>query len=156
LLDRLKASVPSRVVTVASQAHTRASGIDFDAVRGATRTPTGFPEYCVSKLANILFSAELARRVAGSGVTTYALHPGVVASDLWRSVPGVFRPIIKLFMISNEKGARTTLHCASAPELANESGLYYDKCRARSPTSVACDEALAKELWRRSEEWVKA
>jgi NAD(P)-dependent dehydrogenase (short-subunit alcohol dehydrogenase family) len=154
LLERLKASKPARVVTVASKAHRRATGIDFDALRSPTRTRSGVPEYAVSKLANILFSAELGRRLAGSGVTTYSLHPGVVASDLWRPVPGIFRPLIKLFMISNEEGAKTTLHCATAPELEKETGLYYDNCQVTRPNKAASDEALAKELWRRSEEWV--
>lgn len=154
LVGRLKTSGGARIVTVASEAHRRATGIDFDAVKAPTRTATGVPEYAVSKLANILFSAELGRRLAPTGVSTYSLHPGVVASDLWRAVPGIFRPIIKLFMISNEEGAKTTLHCATAPEVEKESGLYYDKCQVRRPSKVASDEALAKELWRRSEEWV--
>ena len=87
LLERLRASAPARIVTVASRAHTRTSGIDWDALRQPTRTRTGIHEYAVSKLANVWFSAELGRRLAGSGVHTYALHPGVVASDVWRSVP---------------------------------------------------------------------
>ncbi len=156
LRERLIESAPARVVTVASQAHRQASGIDFEAVRGSTRSLTGMLEYSVSKLANIAFSAELGRRLAGTGVTTYSLHPGVVASELWRPIPGLFRPLVKLFMISNEAGARTTLHCATAPELASESGLYYNRCRARSPSRVAQSPELAAELWRRSEEWVRA
>lgn len=154
LRERLIASAPARIVTVASQAHFRASGIDFDAVRGPTRSTSGMAEYCVSKLANVLFSAELARRLAGTGVTTYSLHPGVVASELWRPVPALLRPLIKLFMIPNESGARTTLHCATAPDLASETGLYYDKCRPRWPSRVATDPVLAEQLWRRSEAWV--
>jgi NAD(P)-dependent dehydrogenase (short-subunit alcohol dehydrogenase family) len=154
LRERLIASAPARVVTVASRAHFRASGLGLEHVRGPTRTTTGFPEYCASKLANVLFSAELGRRLAGTGVTTYSLHPGVVASDLWRPVPRLFQPLIKLFMISNEEGARTQLHCATAPELASESGLYYDECRARKPSRLGADEALATELWHKSEAWV--
>jgi NAD(P)-dependent dehydrogenase (short-subunit alcohol dehydrogenase family) len=154
LRQRLIASAPARVVTVASRAHFRAARLDLDAARGRTRTTTGFPEYCESKLANVLFSAELARRLQGTGVTTYSLHPGVVASDLWRPVPRLFQPIIKLFMVSNEEGARTQLHCATAPELASETGLYYDSCRARNPSRLGADAELAQELWRRSEEWV--
>ena len=111
-------------------------------------------EYAVSKLANVLFSAELGRRLAGSGVTTYALHPGVVASDVWRGVPWPLRPLIKLRMISTEEGAATTLFCAASPEVAAESGKYYDKCLARTPSAVAQDPALAAELWRRSTQWL--
>ena len=153
LLEHIKACGPARIVTVASRAHYRAGGIDFDAVRKPTRSRTGFAEYGVSKLANVLFSAALGRRLAGTGVTTYALHPGVVASDVWRSVPWPLRPLIKLRMISTEEGAATTLHCATAPELTLESSLYYDKCKARAPSGPAGDAALAAELWNRSEAW---
>lgn len=154
LLPRLKESAPSRIVNVASRAHTKSTGIDFDAVKEKTKTVTGLPEYQASKLANVLHANELARRLEGTGVTTYSLHPGVVASDVWREVPGLIRWIMKLFMISNEEGALTTLHCAISPEAGEESGLYYDKSRAIKPHPMALDESLAKELWDRSEEWV--
>ena len=154
LLDRIESSAPARIVTVASRAHYRAPGIDWDAVRRPTRSRLAVAEYAVSKLANVLFSAELGRRLAGSGVTTYALHPGVVASDVWRGVPWPLRPLIKLRMISTEEGAATTLFCAASPEVAAESGKYYDKCLARTPSAVAQDPALAAELWRRSTQWL--
>ena len=155
LLDRIKSSGPARIVTVASRAHTRVSGIDWEAVRKPTKTMAGLPEYGVSKLANVLFSAELSRRLAGSGVTTYSLHPGVVASDVWRAVPWPFRSLMKLGMISVEVGAATTLHCASSVEAGHETGLYYDKCQVKTPSRVGQDSALAAELWRRSEDWVR-
>ena len=154
LLERLKASAPARIVTVASRAHTRTDGIDWNALRQPTRTRTAIHEYAVSKLANVWFSAELGRRLEGSGVTTYALHPGVVASDVWRSVPWPFRSLIKLRMISTEEGAKTSLYCATAPQCAGESGLYYDKCRVRPASSLGQDTALARELWQRSEAWL--
>jgi NAD(P)-dependent dehydrogenase (short-subunit alcohol dehydrogenase family) len=154
LLDRLRASAPARIVTVASKAHYRAQGIDWEALRERTRSGSGLPEYSVSKLCNVLFSAELGRRLAGSGVTAYSLHPGVVATGIWRSLPWPLGPLIKLAMISPEKGAATTLHCASAPELERESGLYYDKCEAKAPSALAQDPELAATLWRKSEEWV--
>lgn len=154
LLERLKASAPARIVTVASRAHTRTDGIDWNALRQPTRTRTAIHEYAVSKLANVWFSAELGRRLEGSGVTTYALHPGVVASDVWRSVPWPFRSLIKLRMISTEEGAKTSLYCATAPQCAGESGLYYDKCRVRPANSLGQDTALAQELWQRSEAWL--
>jgi NAD(P)-dependent dehydrogenase (short-subunit alcohol dehydrogenase family) len=155
LLDRIKSSAPARIVTVASKAHYRAPGIDWDAVRQRTRTRTALREYGVSKLANVLFSAELARRLAGARVATYSLHPGVVASDVWRAVPWPFRALMKLGMISTEQGAATTLHCATSAEAGEQSGLYYDECRAKEPGKAAQDEALAAELWRRSEAWVQ-
>ena len=154
LLPCLKASAPARIVTVASRMHYRADGIDWEAVRQPTRSSTGLPEYGVGKLANVLFTAELGRRLAGTGVTTYALHPGVVATEVWRSVPWPLQGLIKLFMITPEEGARTTLYCATAPEVAGETGLYYDKSRPKTPSPAARDEALAAELWRRSEAWV--
>ncbi len=150
LRERLAASAPARVVTVASQAHRQAQSIDWDAVREPTRTRTAWREYAVSKLANMLFSAELARRLRGTGVSAYAVHPGVVASGLWRRLPAPLRGFAKLFMISNEKGARTSVYCATRPELAGETGLYYADCARKQPTGVAEDRALAEELWRRS------
>lgn len=156
LLDRLRASAPARIVNVASRAHVRARGIDFEAVRKPTRYPAGLPEYSVAKLANVLFSAELARRLEGTGVTTYALHPGVVATDIWRSIPAPFAGLVKLFMITEEEGAKTSLHCSTAPELASETGLYYDACKVKAPSKVAQDRALAAELWTRSEAWTAA
>lgn len=154
LLERTKASAPARIVTVASRAHYRATGLDWDALRQHTRSRTALDEYSNSKLANVLFSAELGRRLAGSGVTTYALHPGVVASDIWRALPWPIRPLMKLGMISTEEGALTTLHCATAHEVADDTGLYYDKCRTRTPSAMGRDAALAAELWRRSAQWV--
>jgi retinol dehydrogenase 12 len=153
LLDRLQKSAPARIVTVASRAHYRVKALDFEAVRRRTRSITGLHEYGVSKLANVLFSAELARRLSGTGVTTYSLHPGVVASEIWRRVPPPFRWLIKLSMISPEEGAKTTLHCATSREAATESGLYYNECRPRRPSALARDVDLAGELWRRSEAW---
>jgi retinol dehydrogenase 12 len=155
LLDRLAASAPARVVTVSSDSHYQATGIDFEAVRRPTASVTGVPEYAVSKLANVLFSQELARRAGGRGITTYALHPGVVASDIWRRVPWPVRPLIKLRMISPEDGARTSLYCATAPEVAQVSGRFYDKSREREASAVATPE-LAGALWQRSEEWITA
>jgi len=103
----------------------------------------------------VLFSAELARRTAGTGVTTYALHPGQVASDIWRRVPWPVRPIITRRMLSVTEGAATSLYCATSPEVAQDSGLFYDKCAQRAPSAVATAE-LGRELWDRSEAWTSA
>jgi retinol dehydrogenase 12 len=153
LLERLRASSPARIVTVASRAHTRSRGLDWEACQKTTRTRFAIKEYADSKLANVLFSAELARRIQGSGVTTYALHPGVVASDIWRKVPWPFSSLIKRRMISTDEGAKTSLHCAMAPELSAETGLYYDKCAVRETSVLGRDVKLAAELWQRSEAW---
>jgi retinol dehydrogenase-12 len=156
LLDRLKQSAPSRIVNVASRAHFKARAIDWEALRRTTASTGGLGEYSVSKLANVLFTKELARRLDGTGVTAYALHPGVVATDIWRELPWGLRHLAKLFMISPEEGAKTTLHCATSPEAAAESGLYYDQSKVLHPSRTAQDPALAAELWRRSMEWTGA
>ena len=155
LLDRLRSSAPARIVNVASAAHYNAAGIDWEAVRRPGRSLTGMREYSVSKLANVLHAQELARHLDGSGVTTYALHPGVIASDIWRRVPWPVRPLMKRRMDTPERGARTSVYCGTAPELAGESGQYYDDCRRREPAAAAT-AALGAELWRRSSEWTAA
>ena len=155
LLDALGDGAPRRVVTVASKSHYQAKGIDFDAVRRPTHSRTGMPEYAVSKLANVLFSQELARRVAGRGIHTYVLHPGVIASEIWRNVPWPLRPVMTRFMKSPEEGARTSVYCASSPEVADDTGRYYSDCAVKEPNPAATPE-LAAELWRRSEEWTAA
>jgi retinol dehydrogenase-12 len=153
LLDRLRETAPARIVNVASVGHYRAAGIDFQAVRRRTKSLTGFPEYCVSKLGNVLHAQELARRLEGTGVTTYSLHPGSIASDVWRHVPWPVRPLITRRMRSPAEGAQTSLYCATSPEVANESGLYYDDCKRTEPSAIATPE-LAAELWDHSTSWV--
>lgn len=155
LLDCLTASAPARVVTVSSDSHYAARGIDFEALRRPERGVSGMHGYGVSKLCNVLFSAELARRTAGSGVTTYALHPGVVASDIWRRVPWPIRPLMTRRMLTVDQGAATSLYCATSPDVAQDSGKFYEKCAERAPSKVATPE-LAAELWKRSEEWAAA
>ncbi len=153
LLERLRESAPARVVDVASIGHYRASGIDYDAVRRRTKSLTGYPEYCVSKLGNVLHAEELARRLDGTGVMTYSLHPGAVATDVWRRVPWPLRPLMTRNMLSPADGARTSLYCATSPDVATESGHYYDNCQQKEPSAVATPE-LASELWNQSIEWV--
>ena len=154
LLDRIKQSGPARIVNVASEAHYSPKGIDWAALRAPTKTTTAMREYGVSKLANVLFAKELARRLEGTGVTTYALHPGVVATDVWRRVPRPIAWVMKKFMWTPEQGAQTSLRCATAAELANQSGRYYDKTgEERKPNKLAEDPELAKQLWVKSAEW---
>ena len=123
------------MVNVSSEAHYSARGIDFAAVRRPTATFAGAREYAVSKLCNVLFTQELARRLAGTGVTSYALHPGVVASDIWRRVPRLARPFITRRMLTTEQGAVTSVYCATSPAVAADSGLFYDKCAVREPSA---------------------
>jgi retinol dehydrogenase-12 len=156
LVPTLRAAARARIVNVASQAHYDAPGIDFDAVCKSTRSITGLREYAVSKLANVLFTRELARRIGPSGIHSYSLHPGVVASDAWRRVPWPVRPFIKRGMLSNEEGARTTIYCATAHEVEGDDGLYYDVCRTKEPSAPAHDAELARRLWERSASWTAA
>jgi retinol dehydrogenase 12 len=154
LLDRLKASGPSRIVHVASGSHYKARGLDWDAVRAPTASYTGMPEYAMSKLANVLFSAELARRLEDTQVTSYAVNPGRVASNIWQRMPWPVRPLFKLTMLSTERGAHSTLR--AAVDLAGSGG-YFDHRAIRQPPSVpARDPRLAAELWERSVEWTAA
>jgi retinol dehydrogenase 12 len=152
LLDRLTASAPARVVTVSSDSHYQATGIDFTALRRRTSGLTGLSAYAVSKLCNVLFTQELARRLGEGGVTTYALHPGTVASDIWRRVPWPVRPLVTARMLTTEQGAATSLFCATSPDVAAHSGRFYDDCRERQPSKVATAD-LGKILWERSEAW---
>ncbi|HEU5418914.1 MAG TPA: SDR family oxidoreductase [Streptosporangiaceae bacterium] len=152
LLGRLAECAPARVVTVSSDAHYKAKGIDFTALRRPDRSITAMRSYAVSKLCNLLFSQELARRLDGRGVTTYALHPGMVGSDMWRRVPAPFRSLITARMLTPEQGAQTSLYCATSAELAGQTGLFYDKCAERKPSAVATAD-LGRILWERSEAW---
>jgi retinol dehydrogenase 12 len=156
LLGRLTASGPgTRILNVSSDAHYDARGIDFAAVRRPTATFAGMREYSVSKLCNVLFTQELARRLAGTGVNTYALHPGVVASDIWRRVPALARPFITRRMLTIEQGSVTSVYCATSPAVTADSGLFYDKCALRDASPVATPE-LAGLLWKHSADWTGA
>lgn len=156
LLDRLRATPGARIVNVSSHSHYQAKRIDWDAVRAPTKTRIGLEEYEVSKLANVLFTKELARRLEGSGVTAYAVHPGQVATDVWRRIPQPLRALFvrAMRMVPPEQGARSTLIAATSPELAAHSGRYYDaKGREKAPNRLADDAELARQLWTRSAEW---
>jgi retinol dehydrogenase 12 len=144
LTEMLLPVITARVVNVASEAHRNAKGIDFEALRRPGERQRAYAAYAVSKLANILHAKELAQRAR---VSTYALHPGVVATDIWRQLPKWVQGIMKLFMISSEKGAVTTVYCATAPEIATVSGRYFDKCREKAVAPLANNEALARDLY---------
>lgn len=126
---------------------------NFEALRRPTRSWLGFPEYAVSKLCNVLFTRGLARGRAGPGVHSYAVHPGVVASDIWRKVPWPLRPLLPRRMLTPAQGALTSLYCATSPEVADHDGRYYDREREKEPSALSGDAALARELWERSAAW---
>ncbi len=154
LLPRLLQQPHSRVVNVASMAHYDARGIDFSELREKGKGFGALHSYQVSKLANVLHAKELARRYGAQGLHAYSLHPGVVASDVWRQVPQPFRWFMMRSMIGNEEGAKTTLYCATSPEVAEHNGRYYDECREKEPSRPAQDPKLALELWEQSERFV--
>jgi NAD(P)-dependent dehydrogenase (short-subunit alcohol dehydrogenase family) len=159
LSDRLIASAPARVVNVASTAHRSArSGMGFDDLQ-SERNYRGMQVYGRSKLANILFTNELARRLSGRGVTANSLHPGTVATGYARDgdATGFLAfgvKVIKPFILTPEKGARTSVYLASSAEVADVTGEYFVKCKARAPSPAARDEAAATRLWSVSEELV--
>ncbi len=157
LLPKLRESPQGRIVNVASVGHMTVKRMDWSGLeRRTTPKRSGFSDYAVTKLMNVLHAKEVARRLAGTGVTTYALHPGAVASNIWRAIPGPVQWFMKLFMLSNEEGAETPLYCATAPELATVTGRYYDKRHEAPCSPLASDDALAKELWLRTEAAVAA
>jgi NAD(P)-dependent dehydrogenase (short-subunit alcohol dehydrogenase family) len=150
LLDRLKAASPSRVVSVASEAHRGARGVSWDDLQHEKRY-SSLGAYAESKLMNILFSAELARRLEGTNVTSHALHPGTVASNFAVQTAGfwtkLFFKAFRALLATEEKGARTTVHLASSPDLERVTGKYFARSRERRPSAAARDPAAARRLW---------
>jgi NAD(P)-dependent dehydrogenase (short-subunit alcohol dehydrogenase family) len=149
LLDLIVRSAPARVVTVASIGHRRGT-LDFDDL-GYERGYATMRAYSRSKLANILFANELARRLAGTGVTSNSLHPGAVDTGIWAGAPLWAKPIIQIlfrpFFISAEHGGRYIVDLAARPELADVTGKYFEKDRMVAPSALAMDAALGKRLW---------
>jgi len=153
LIDTLRASAPARVINVSSDAH-RGGVMRWDDLQ-FTRGYNGWAAYAQSKLANILFSNELARRLEGTGVTSNALHPGFVATRfahnngiIWGGLMALMQ---RLFAITPEEGAQTSIYLATAPEVAAISGRYFVKSRETSPAPQAQDMAAAARLWEISE-----
>ena len=148
LLDILKASAPARIVNVSSHAH-EAATLDFDNLQGEKHF-AGMQAYGQSKLANVLFTYELARRLEGSGVTVNALHPGFIATGFARN-NGIFynfgMKIIGLFIRKPDQGAQTSIYLASSPEVEGVSGKYFVDCKAVDSSPLSHDQALAEKLW---------
>lgn len=155
LLEQLKSSSPSRIVTVASLAHTHAQ-LNRDNLN-SERSYGQFGAYCCSKLANVLFTRELAKRLSGTGVTANSLHPGVVRTDLLRNHPVVrsfLTPPAYLLMKSTSAGVQTQLTVALDPELQRVSGKYFSDCRVTEESATAQDDETAAWLWQQSEQLV--
>jgi NAD(P)-dependent dehydrogenase (short-subunit alcohol dehydrogenase family) len=159
LLDRVRSSAPARIVNVASTAHNSArKGIPFDDLQSERRY-RGMRVYGESKLANILFTLELARRLEGTGVTANALHPGTVRTGYGadgdaRGFLSLGLKIARPFFLSPAKGARTSVYLASSPEVDGVSGQYFVKCKSRTPRKWARDPEAARDLWQVSEKLV--
>ncbi|MCC7381387.1 MAG: SDR family oxidoreductase [Deltaproteobacteria bacterium] len=152
LLERLEACAPSRIINVASDAHSRGR-MRFEDLEGK-QAFSGPASYCQSKLANVLFTRELARRLEGTGVTANCLHPGVIASGFALNASGPWNWFFRWarpFLLTSEQGAATTIHLACAPELSNVSGKYFEKSRERRPAARAANDADARRLWEISE-----
>jgi retinol dehydrogenase-12 len=149
LLDRLRESAPSRIVNVGSDAHKFVSGINFDDI-GYASAYKSMRVYGHSKLANLLFTTELARRLEGSGVTVNSVHPGAVATRLGKNNGKAASLLIRLlapFFRTPDKGAATTLHVATSPALEGVSGRYFANSREAKPSAAAGDRAAAERLW---------
>ncbi len=150
LLDLLKASAPSRIVNVSSEAQRRAH-LDMNDLQFERRKYHPSAAYGQSKLLMNAFTFELARRLEGTGVTANCLHPGVVATNIWPTDPPlVFKMIIammKPFMLDSKKGAQTSLYLASSPEVAGVSGRYFIKCKPAESGPLSRDPAVAAEIW---------
>ena len=138
----------TRIVQVTSSVHFRATALDFARLRGRSQSFYGLDEYAMSKLANVLFVREMARRQPDWH--TYAVHPGLTDTGI---LPWYARPFMRRRLLSPDEGAETVVWCATSEELTDQSGLYYAKCQAAEPSPLAQDDELARELWRRSELW---
>jgi retinol dehydrogenase-14 len=152
LLDAIKASAPSRIVNVSSAGH-YAGTMDFGDL-GFEHGYGIMRAYSRSKLADVLFTRELARRLHGTGVTVNALHPGTVATAIWDRAPAFSRPFFalakRLAMISAAQGAETIVYLATSPDVATVSGLYFEKNQPEAPSRLAQDDAVAGNLWQES------
>lgn len=148
LLDLLRASAPARIVNVASTMH-HGGAIDFDNLQGE-RSYGGVRAYSQSKLANVLFTYALARRLEGTGVTANCLHPGGVATGFGHNRPGVIHLILKLarpFLISAQQGAATPIYLAASPEVEGITGKYFARCRPARSSAASHDTDLQERLW---------
>jgi len=152
LLDKLKSSSPSKIINISSNAHL-AGSINFDDLK-SEKSYWGWVAYCQSKVANLLFTFELARRLEGTGVTCNAVHPGFVATDIGRHTGFLFPIGARLLARTPENGAKTTLYAALHPDVANVSGEYFASTAIAQPSNYSHDEEVQKKLWEVSEKMV--
>ncbi|MEZ4671037.1 MAG: SDR family oxidoreductase [Anaerolineae bacterium] len=157
LLDKLKSSTPARIVSVSSDAH-RTLPLKLDDLQSRKNYGMGgLGAYSQSKLMNVMFTYELARRLRGTGATANVLHPGFVATGFARNNGGLMSLVMKaisVFAISPQEGAKTSIYLASSPEVEGVSGKYFEKCKAVPSLPAAYDEAAQRQLWTISEQLV--
>ncbi len=156
LLNLLKASAPSRIINITSDAH-KGAEIDFDDLMGEKKF-SGFKAYGQSKLANILFTYELARRLEGTGVTVNCLHPGAVRTGFGKDAGGLLAFVVRIvgpFMMSPEKAAKAVVYMASSPELESVTGRHFAKGKEEESSRESYDQATAERLWQVSAELTK-
>ena len=145
LLDKLEASAPSRIIHLTSMLH-KNGGIDFESFRGE-KPYKASDAYNQSKLANILFSNELARRLEGTGVTSNSVHPGAISTEITRDMPWIVRKLIGFAFKGVEHGAKGPVMLACDPALADATGRYWKETNEEQPSADALDPALAARLW---------
>jgi len=153
LLDLLKASAPARIVSVAALAY-RFHALDLDDLQWQQRPYGGFRVYATTKLLEMLWTFELARRLEGTGVTANCLHPGGVATEIARNTSSWMQLGVRLskpFLLTPEKGARTALYLATSPEVEGVTGQYFEGCRAKRTTPITHDRELAERVWEATE-----
>lgn len=151
LLPALRQGAPARIVNVASDAHYRGR-LDWDDPQGVREPYKGWPAYCRSKLCNVLYTLELARRLEGSGVSANALHPGMVATGIVRDLPWIARTLWPVVALSAAKAAGFVYHLAESPALAGVSGKYFEKLREKAPAAFALMPENGRRLWELSEQ----
>ncbi|XP_050534719.1 retinol dehydrogenase 11-like isoform X2 [Daktulosphaira vitifoliae] len=164
LLPRIIYSSPARIINVSSMSHTFFKNYDFDDINYDLKDYYPMEAYCQNKLANILFTKELATRLAGTRVNLYCLHPGNIKTEIHDGFENIIYHnhfylwiflvslsfIIYLFLKTPHQGAQTTIHCAIDEKAGTETGLYYSNCQVKEPSSMAKDIILAKKLWKKS------
>jgi NAD(P)-dependent dehydrogenase (short-subunit alcohol dehydrogenase family) len=148
LLDKLRASAPSRIIHLTSMLHTQGT-LDFESFRGE-KPYKASAAYNQSKLANLVFSNELARRLEGTGVTSNAVHPGAISTDITREMPWIARKIVGLIFKDVAHGAKAPVMLATDPALTDTSGRYWKEMTEKSPSDEAADPAVGKRLWEES------
>ena len=156
LVNTLQKAQNARIINISSKVHHRAKKIDFDRMRNRTSTLTGIEEYAASKLANILFTAELHNKFFEKGISSFSVHPGLVDTQIWRSLPFFLKPILSLKgLLSPDQGAQAIMHCIFDVD-SKESGAYFSKSKKCDPSPLAKKISLQKKLWDKSDAWIES